>query len=136
MDYSEADEHPEASPWATSPQPTRTSFEAPESPEFAPSDIHQSQPDYTQDSHVSQSSDQQEPPQSLPAAEAPVANNAQPKTSPQKRKDRPHYKLQAKITSLERNGRKDPILKFDVYVSDYPWNAMLKLIFVIIDKST
>ena len=27
-----------------------------------------------------------------------------------------HYKLQAKITGLERQGRKDPILRFDVYV--------------------
>lgn len=26
------------------------------------------------------------------------------------------YKLQAKITSLERTGRKDPVLRFDVYV--------------------
>lgn len=29
----------------------------------------------------------------------------------------PHYKLQAKITGLERTGRKDPILRFDVHVS-------------------
>ncbi|KAF2002409.1 retromer complex subunit Vps17 [Amniculicola lignicola CBS 123094] len=30
---------------------------------------------------------------------------------------RPQYKLQAKVTGLERTGRKDPILRFDVYVS-------------------
>lgn len=29
----------------------------------------------------------------------------------------PQYKLQAKITALERTGRKDPVLRFDVYVS-------------------
>jgi hypothetical protein len=29
----------------------------------------------------------------------------------------PQYKLQAKITALERSGRKDPVLRFDVYVS-------------------
>jgi hypothetical protein len=29
----------------------------------------------------------------------------------------PLYKLQAKITGLERTGRKDPILRFDVHVS-------------------
>jgi hypothetical protein len=29
----------------------------------------------------------------------------------------PKYKLQAKITGLERTGRKDPILRFDVHVS-------------------
>lgn len=28
----------------------------------------------------------------------------------------PQYKLQAKITALERTGRKDPILRFDVHV--------------------
>jgi hypothetical protein len=28
----------------------------------------------------------------------------------------PAYKLQAKITGLERTGKKDPILKFDVHV--------------------
>ena len=32
------------------------------------------------------------------------------------RQQRPQYKLQAKITGLERTGRKDPILRFDVYV--------------------
>lgn len=29
----------------------------------------------------------------------------------------PQYKLQAKVTSLERTGRKDPVLRFDVHVS-------------------
>lgn len=29
----------------------------------------------------------------------------------------PHYKLHAKITALERTGKKDPILRFDVHVS-------------------
>lgn len=29
----------------------------------------------------------------------------------------PQYKLQAMITGLERTGRKDPILRFDVHVS-------------------
>ena len=34
----------------------------------------------------------------------------------------PQYKLQAKVTALERSGRKDPILRFDVYVSYMPAN--------------
>ncbi len=34
----------------------------------------------------------------------------------QQRQHVPQYKLQAKITGLERAGKKDPILKFDVYV--------------------
>lgn len=33
------------------------------------------------------------------------------------RQNVPQYKLQAKITGLERTGRKDPILRFDVHVS-------------------
>ena len=33
------------------------------------------------------------------------------------RQNLPQYRLQAKITSLERTGRKDPVLKFDVHVS-------------------
>ena len=32
------------------------------------------------------------------------------------RQNVPQYKLQAKITGLERTGRKDPILRFDVHV--------------------
>ena len=32
------------------------------------------------------------------------------------RQNAPQYKLQAKITGLERTGRKDPILRFDVQV--------------------
>lgn len=31
-------------------------------------------------------------------------------------RQQPHYKLQAKVTGLERTGKKDPILRFDVYV--------------------
>jgi hypothetical protein len=31
----------------------------------------------------------------------------------------PVHKLQAKITGLERTGRKDPILRFDVYVREF-----------------
>ena len=35
---------------------------------------------------------------------------------PVQRQNIPQYKLQAKITGLERTGRKDPILRFDVHV--------------------
>lgn len=34
-------------------------------------------------------------------------------------RQQPQYKLQAKVTGLERTGKKDPILKFDVYVCLY-----------------
>ena len=36
---------------------------------------------------------------------------------PTQRPNVPQHKLQAKITGLERTGRKDPILRFDVHVS-------------------
>ncbi|KAK5003173.1 Vacuolar protein sorting-associated protein 17, partial [Cryomyces antarcticus] len=36
---------------------------------------------------------------------------------PQARQNVPQYKLQAKITGLERTGRKDSILRFDVYTN-------------------
>ena len=44
----------------------------------------------------------------------PGARLAQP--PPQTPRSATHYKLQAKVTGLERTGRKDPILRFDVYV--------------------
>jgi hypothetical protein len=36
--------------------------------------------------------------------------------SARQQKNVPQYKLQAKVTALERSGRKDPVLRFDVYV--------------------
>lgn len=40
-------------------------------------------------------------------------------TRPVHRQNLPQYKLQAKITALERTGRKDPVLRFDVHVSHW-----------------
>lgn len=37
----------------------------------------------------------------------------------------PAYKLQAKVTALERTGRKDPVLRFDVYVCAMQSNLYL-----------
>lgn len=37
----------------------------------------------------------------------------------------PQYKLQAKITGLERTGRKDPILRFDIHVRILLWDMYL-----------
>lgn len=36
-----------------------------------------------------------------------------------RRPAQPQFRLQAKITGLERTGKKDPILRFDVHVSQY-----------------
>jgi hypothetical protein len=41
-----------------------------------------------------------------------------PAQQPQQRQHMPQYKLQAKITGLERTGKKDLILRFDVYVGN------------------
>ena len=41
----------------------------------------------------------------------------QPQQQQQQQQRAIQYKLQAKVTGLERTGRKDPILRFDVYVS-------------------
>lgn len=61
---------------------------------------------------------QQQLPQGFPAkpssadqAHAQQGQEQQPRRPPQ-----PQFKLQAKITGLERTGRKDPILRFDVHV--------------------
>lgn len=40
----------------------------------------------------------------------------QPQQPPPQQRIVPQYKLTAKVTALERSGRKDPVLRFDVYV--------------------
>jgi hypothetical protein len=136
MDYSVVEEHPEGSPWATSPQPTRTTFQAPESPDIPPTrPEHQSEPSFSQEARLEHPPDQSQSQQQPPPNDAPASENAPQKAPTQKRKERPSYKLQAKITSLERNGRKDPILKFDVYVCCYYSLVRARLI-IRIDQST
>ena len=49
------------------------------------------------------------------APQAPPGSQPEASQQPQKRAP-PQYRLQAKITGLERTGKKDPILRFDVYV--------------------
>lgn len=39
---------------------------------------------------------------------------------PPQQRQQPQYKLQAKVNGLERSGRKDPILKFDIHVCEPP----------------
>lgn len=45
----------------------------------------------------------------------------------------PAYKLQAKVTALERTGRKDPVIRFDVYVSISMFT--LGILLICADKS-
>lgn len=69
------------------------------------------QPTQTQE----QQSQQPRQPQSQQQRSVPNRYHGGAARQPQ-RQNLPQYKLQAKITSLERTGRKDPILKFDVHV--------------------
>jgi hypothetical protein len=124
MDYNTPEDHGD-SPWASSPQATVTSFQPPPSihdhPEFAPASPEQSY-NHSQDNQDVTQQDNTEDRQPQPSSE-----NV-PAKQPPKKKDRPLYKLQAKITSLERNGRKDPIIKFDVYVSILHYFLLLRLL--------
>jgi hypothetical protein len=160
MDYSAAgaEEHQGSSPWASSPQHSRTSFgdasasDVPSSP--LPSNTsfsnqeHGDSEEQPYGSHSAgaqngEGSDpsaegQEAPPQQQQQQQQEAAQQAQPQQqhqphqsaqryraqqSSRARHPPPQYKLQAKVTGLERSGRKDPILRFDVYVrlnSYYP----------------
>lgn len=141
MDYSQvaAEDHSGGSPWASSPQHNRTTFgqssesDVPSSP-LPPS----SQYDNTAQSHEGNGDDdgsfnshqdaqngqgsnaQQAHGQPRPQQAPPKASQPQQPTSQSRYKGRnpkiPHFKLSAKVTGLERTGRKDPIIRFDVAV--------------------
>jgi hypothetical protein len=53
------------------------------------------------------------------------AQRSQPQGRPTQEGKALQYKLQAKITGLERTGRKDPILRFDVHVRTLPRSFLL-----------
>lgn len=59
----------------------------------------------------SQHQQQQLPPKNPGPSRYHVANR------PPQKQTLPQYRLHAKITALERTGRKDPVLRFDVHVS-------------------
>ncbi|KAF2423096.1 vacuolar protein sorting-associated protein Vps17 [Tothia fuscella] len=151
MDYSAAgaDEHA-GSPWATSPQHSRTSFGARDVPD--PDSPIAAQPSYSQQGQgESQSTFGGSQDGTVVATENGEGNHQQVPDSPtrqpqsqdtkgpqqggqtqgqtaeryrgqggrkqQQPQPKPQYKLQAKVTALERTGRKDPILHFDVYTN-------------------
>lgn len=132
-------------PWASSPQHNRQSFGQPPTTDIPSSPLPPQASPYGQGSEqygymgdqdaqnrpntASENGDHsqhqqvagQDAPQSQqhPQAQQQVpAQGQQPQryhgTRPQRQQQ--HYKLQAKVTGLERNGKKDPILRFDVYV--------------------
>ena len=148
MDYPGAG----TSPWASSPDASRTSFQSDVPRADLPSPVYQQHegeasgsgpaPDGEEQPHEqsypypvqagswspeqqhqwqqrqrAQQEQQQQEQQRVPGEE-----NRRPQSAryhgvpPQQRQHMPQYKLQAKISGMERSGKKDPILKFDVYV--------------------
>ena len=88
-----------------------------------------------------------QPPQPQPQHYAREPQSQQQKTGPNRyhgganrsatRQNLPQYKLQAKITSLERTGRKDPVLRFDVHVRSLLVIEYLKILLIShADKSS
>ena len=152
MDYPGAG----TSPWASSPEASRTSFSndvpredlpgpalqhegeagASGAASSANGEEHQQQQNYSygqagswspEQQHQwqhqqAQQQQQQYPEQQQQPVRAPGEENRRPQSAryhgvpPQQRQHVPQYKLQAKIMGMERSGKKDPILKFDVHV--------------------
>ncbi|KAF2201134.1 vacuolar protein sorting-associated protein vps17 [Delitschia confertaspora ATCC 74209] len=143
MDYSTLPHDPEipegASPWASSPQHSRTTFANPPTSDIPSSPLPPQTSPYgqesesygyvgQQDSRVSgENGDQRQLDQDGQQAHEQQQQNpqGQPRQEPQRyhhgsrqqRQLQQQYKLQAKVTGLERTGRKDPILRFDVYTN-------------------
>jgi hypothetical protein len=156
MDYSSIAHDPadpvESSPWG-SPRADRDTFGAaghgadvvpsPLPPHQLPyDDNHDSEHD-AGNAHAAEPHDPLSPPRSVPSNEH---EYAQQQAAPQQQKRTeaparyqtgarqnarqaaPTYRLQGKITALERTGKKDPILRFDVYVCYYNTSWRYKLI--------
>jgi hypothetical protein len=132
-------------PWASSPQHNRQSFGQAPANDIPSSPLPAQASPYGQDSEqygymgdqdaqnrpntASSNGDHAQPPQSA-GQDAPQSQQqpqAQQQAPPQgqqpqryhgtrPQRQQQHYKLQAKVTGLERNGKKDPIVRFDVYV--------------------
>lgn len=139
MDYSSAIANEGgASPWASSPQHDRSVFpnsnnhDVPSTASLS----HQPPAPEGQDFHQHDNSNNQYPSQqpqpqaydnatrsepqryhhARPQHQPPQHPHQQHQNQQQPQQPRKQYKLQAKITALERTGRKDPVLRFDVYV--------------------
>ena len=85
-----------------------------------------------------QSQDAPQPQQGQQQQQAPQ-HGQQPQryhgTRPQRQQQ--HYKLQAKVTGLERNGKKDPILRFDVYVCPHGHSVLaIRLMLISLCRPT
>lgn len=124
-----------SSPWASSPDANRGSFggDVPREDLPAPAVQHAGGSGSERESEVDghgfngphTSGWAPDPPHQQWQQQAPpVEENKRPASGryhsvqqpPQQRQHMPQYKLQAKLTGLERTGKKDPILRFDVHV--------------------
>ncbi|KAK3398260.1 vacuolar protein sorting-associated protein Vps17 [Sordaria brevicollis] len=99
------------------PQQSQTESHQEPQPEYGQHQQSQEQqhaqypsPQQQQQQQQYQQYQQQPPPQQQPY-------NPHQQVQQQFRRPQPHFKLQAKITGLERTGRKDPILRFDVHTN-------------------
>ncbi len=130
MDYSSAAGSGQ-SPWASSPDASRTSFQGHDGVNVPRVDmpgpaVQDGQEGYGHGQQYAQqgSPEQQKHQQQWnEQGRVSVEEGRRPQSAryhgvpPQhQQRHMPQYKLQAKITGLERVGKKDPILRFDVYV--------------------
>jgi hypothetical protein len=145
MDYSahDSDLPGGGDPWASSPQHNRQSFGQPPTSDIPSSPLPPQASPYGQGSQeygymgdqdaqnrpntASSNGDHAQQPQvatqdAPQSQQSPQAQQQAPTQGQQRyhgtrpQRQQQHYKLQAKVTGLERNGKKDPILRFDVYV--------------------
>lgn len=146
MDYSSIHEaDPEnatgADPWASSPRQTRASLDQSREPPTSPSSKFNdlplpepatpaknvAQPDFshrisaTENGYHGSPDQPSRPIQSLPQQQQQLrgphmSQQRYHANRPDSRQNLPNYKLQPKVTGLERPGRKDLILRFDIYV--------------------
>lgn len=138
MDYSQNEtEYPGGGdPWASSPQRNRTSFGQPPTSDISSSPLPPQASPYGQDSEQygymddnsaahrpgtasTESGDHAapaQPSQNAPQLPQPQRYHGTRPQRQQQQQQQQHYKLHAKVTGLERNGKKDPIIRFDVYV--------------------
>jgi hypothetical protein len=130
MDYSAA-EHAGSSPWANSPEASRQSFgDANISRENLPPPAQEGvgERDGGEQREGGWGQAQQQQWQAGEGQRGSAEENRRPQSAAryhaappqqqqqQQRHPAPQYKLQAKITALERSGKKDAIVRFDVYV--------------------
>ena len=163
MDYANVAGSPDLhgqSPWgSSSPRASRTSFAPPENPPSpstptrdqttyqpqadSPSDTFSHNTPSGHEQHVEQeqgfpqqqdvySTQQHQSQQAQQPQQRPSAARYQ---AARQQRQPPQYKIQAKITALERTGRKDPVLRFDVYVRPSTFYRTVRFIDSMPDQS-